>query len=223
MQPPFEITDKILDEHVDKICDIIDDINTQKLTILVGENGTGKSLIRKQLNVRFIKETNKKRNVVRQISMQARTESRADLGALSSCLHDSPWEPTSMATYDMLAKTISNHEFTIDDPYYLVFDEMEIGMSKESILGIVNFVKEKIPYWLENTLGVMVITHSDIVAKELYESFDTDFIDIRYNEINKDFDKWFNRTVQPTNFTWLKDWSNKLFKKVQDRSKPLNE
>lgn len=221
MQPPFEITSEILNAHVDKLCDIISDIQTQRLTVLVGNNGTGKSLIRKQLNIRFIKETGKHRNIVRQISMQARTESRPDLGALSSAMHDSPDDPTSMATWRMINQTIGKHEFTLDEPYYLIFDEMEIGMSKESILGILQFVKEKMPYWLENTLGVMIITHSKLVAKALYDTFDADFFDIRYNEVNKDFDKWLNREIVPTDFEWLKDWSTKLFRTVNDRSHPV--
>lgn len=223
MQPPFEITQDILDKHIDKLLDIIEEVPKQKLTILVGANGAGKSLIRKQLNVRFIKETGKRRNVVRQISMQSRTESRPDLSALSQIMHDSPEDPTSIATWHLIQEAMGRREFTKEEPYYLVFDEMEIGMSKESILGMVDFVKQKLPEWLENTLGVMVITHSNLVAKELYDTFDAAFFDIRYNEINKDFTSWLNRDIIPTDFTWLNEWSLKLYHKINERSKPMGE
>lgn len=221
MRPPFKITEEILESHVDKLCDMISEVQKHRLTILVGNNGTGKSLIRKQLNVRFIKETEEQRNVVRQISMQARTEPRPDLGALSGCMHDMPEEPTSMATWHMLQETIGKHEFTLDKPYYLVFDEMEIGMSKESIMGVLAFIIQKMPYWLDNTLGVMVITHSDLVAKTLYEAFDADFVNIGYDEISRDFEGWVSRDIHPTDFTWLKDWSAKLFCTVRERSHPM--
>lgn len=223
MQPPFEITDEILDEHIDKLLDIIEQIPKHKLTVLVGGNGTGKSLIRKQLDCRFINETGLKRRIVRQISMQSRTESRADLGALSSIMHDSPEEPTSIATWHLLTEAIGRREFKIEDPYYLVLDEMEIGMSEESIMGVLEFVKDNMENWLENTLGVMVITHSKLVAKELCQHFDCEFFEIRYNEINQSLDKWLNRTIIPTDFVWLKEWSNKLFLKIQNRSKPMSE
>lgn len=46
----LEITEELLDKHIDNILDIIDEIQEGKITVLIGNNGVGKSLIRKQLN-----------------------------------------------------------------------------------------------------------------------------------------------------------------------------
>ena len=216
----FEITDTIVDEHIDKIVDIVDNIKLNKVTILVGDNGVGKSLIRKQMGVRFYKEYQTDRGIVRQVSMQQRTESNPTFGALSSCLHDWPTSPTSLCTYNLLNQALGG-EFTLDKPYYLVIDELEIGMSKESIVGAVDFVSKKIPYWLENTLGVLIITHSDIVVDLLTKRFDCDFIYLGYNTVDSNVKNWLDRNVVPTDFEWLDNWSNTLFKQVRDRSKSI--
>lgn len=50
----MEISNEILDEHIDKLLDVIHSIKENRITVVVGANGTGKSLIRKQLNVRLI-------------------------------------------------------------------------------------------------------------------------------------------------------------------------
>lgn len=218
----FEITDEILNDHIDKIIDIVNKIKTNRVTILVGDNGVGKSLIRKQLGVRFYKEYKQKRSIVRQISMQQRTESRADLGAMSSCMHDWPTSPTSLCTYDMIKQALGG-EFSLEKPYYLVLDEMEIGMSKESVAGIIDYVVKKIPYWVTNTLGVLIITHSDFVVSELTKKVDCDFINLSYNKIDYNVDNWLERDIIPTDFEWLDTWSNKLYKTVNDRSKSLKE
>lgn len=215
------ITDTMIQEHVHKLRDLVYQIQTGKLTILVGSNGTGKSFIRKQLNVRFAKEFGLPRKIVRELSMQLRTESRPEFGALSSALHDSPTAPTSLETWRLFSSTMGNIEFTKETPYYLVLDEMEIGMCQESILGMLEILGQKISQWLEHTLGIMVITHSELVANTLYNQFDTDFIDLGYNTLNRDFSKWRTRPREPMDFEWLETWSDALYKEIDRRSRPF--
>lgn len=225
MQPPFEVTPEILDAHIDKLLDVIDEItkpeNQHKLTVMVGQNGTGKSLVRKQVDVKLITKLNKERHIVREISMQMRTETRSSLGALCSIMHDSPDAPTSTETWKLLRESMGRRTFTLDEPYFLVLDEMEIGMSQESVMGILNYFKSQLPTWLDNTLGILVITHSPIVAKELCEIKDCQFFDLGYNEVNQDIHKWLNRTIVPTDFEWLNHWSLELYRKINDRSNPI--
>ena len=215
------ITDTMIQEHVNKLRDLVYQIQTGKLTILVGSNGTGKSFVRKQLNIRFAKEFGLSRKMVRELSMQLRTESRPEFSALSSALHDSPTAPTSLETYRLFANTMGNIKFTKETPYYLVLDEMEIGMCQESVLGMLEILGQKIPQWLENTLGMMVITHSDLVATTLYNQFDADFIDLGYNELNHEFAKWQTRPRKPMDFKWLETWSNALYEEINRRSRPF--
>lgn len=49
----MEITEKFLDGHIDKIINVVKNIKENKITVIVGQNGTGKSLIRKQMDIRL--------------------------------------------------------------------------------------------------------------------------------------------------------------------------
>ena len=217
----FEITEEILDSHIEKLLDIIEGIKEKRITLLVGANGTGKSLIRKQLNVRFIKQYNANRNMVRHVSQQMRTELRSDMGALACIAMDNPEDPTSMCSFDMINK-VTNYDMKEKD-YYIVLDEAEIGMSEESVLGLCEHLKGVLPEWLENSLGILIITHSSLLAEYIHSNFDCDFYNIGYNNYSQDFDAWKAREIKPTDFNWLSDWSLALFRRVNDRSKKLKK
>lgn len=81
----------------------------EKITVLVGNNGVGKSLIRKQLHFKWTRKYGERKSYIRAVSMQQRTENRsADWGALGSMLHDDETSPTSLWTYylKMILKSI---------------------------------------------------------------------------------------------------------------------
>ena len=79
-----------VEENIKRLQTIMDSIKPNKITVLTGSNGSGKSLIRKQLCFRLSKkiENSDYRRLVAEVSMQKRTESVADWGALSTCMHD---------------------------------------------------------------------------------------------------------------------------------------
>lgn len=217
----MKISNKVLDEHIDKLVDVINSIKENRITVIVGANGTGKSLIRKQLNVRLIKDYNEHRNMVRHISQQLRTELRSDMGALACIGMDSPTDPTSISSYDLI-NSVMNYDME-SKKYYIVLDEAEIGMSEESIFGLVQYLDSKILSWLQNTLGIMIITHSRVIAEHIVNSYDCDFYNIGYNSVSQDFDAWKNRVVKPTDFEWLAEWSTCLFHRVNERSKSIKK
>lgn len=217
----MEVSNEILDEHIDKLLDVINSIKENRITVIVGANGTGKSLIRKQLNVRLIKNYDENRNMVRHISQQLRTELRSDMGALACIGMDSPTDPTSISSYDLI-NSVMNYDME-SKKYYIVLDEAEIGMSEESILGLLNYLDSKVPSWLNNTLGVMIITHSGVIAEHFVKNYDCDFYSIGYNSVSQDFDAWKNRVIKPTDFEWLSEWSNRLFHRVNERSKSIKK
>lgn len=212
------ITDEILNSHIDKLKSIIYGINYNKVTILVGKNGTGKSLIRKQLGLRLQKEFGDSHSHLRQVSMQLRTETYSSLGALSTIAHDDPADPTSLCSYNLLTTTM-NYDMESKKDYYIVLDELEVGMSTETILGVVQELKTLIPKWLENCLGILVITHSEVFAEELYNIFDCDFINLGYNEVDYDFEKWLNRELIPTDMKFLEEWSTALYHEINKHTK----
>ena len=86
------ISEKNINEHIDNIINIAESIELNKVTILTGGNGCGKSVVRKLLTS-IIKEKvkaiyNEEINtpLVASVSMETRTASRPDFYALSSIL-----------------------------------------------------------------------------------------------------------------------------------------
>lgn len=208
-------------EHINHIKDIIDSIPMHKVTILTGGNGSGKSFIRKQIvftvGRAFNLSMNEMRHCVKAVSMQTRTEQKTEWGALSSAMHDSPWMPTSYSTYQLIKRlmdiVIKEDEFN----NYIVLDEIEIGMSAESIAGIVNFLNDcfsKIDF--EKCYGIMVITHSDRVVRTLNHN---NFVNIE----GLSEEEWLNREIVPTDFEKLDKESGELMRAIEERLKPVKD
>lgn len=214
----FEITEKFLLQHVQKIIDTVYNIELDKLSVLVGPNGVGKSLIRKQMSARLRREFGEgTKKCVRQISMELRTTFREEFDALSMAAHDNDVSPTSVCTYELL-KEATRGLSEDKQMHFYVFDEPDIGMSLESEVGIANIIigmKDSIE---QNAVGGLVITHSATITRMLVEA-GCPFHYIGYNEMHNDFDKWINREVVPTDFEWLDKWSSSLFLTVRDYKK----
>lgn len=214
----MEITNKILDEHINKLINIVNSIEENKLTVLVGANGTGKSLVRKQLNLRLMKDHDSNRSMIRHASQQLRTELRSDLGALACIGMDSPTDPTSIASYDCVKMVI---DYDMSKKYYIVLDEAEIGMSEDSVRGLINYLDKNMDNLLKNTLGVLIITHSSSIAEHFVKKYKCAFYNLGYNYVGTDIDEWLMRFIEPTDFDWLHDWSLALYRRVNERSESL--
>lgn len=198
---------KNLEEHIDGLADIIESTPIEgKITILTGSNGSGKSLIRKQLPFHIGRlsgfEANK---CVSSTSLEARTSSNPEWGALGGAMQDTPWLPTSYATINMIENLIKIKN------KYLVIDEPEIGMGEETVMALVNFLNEKFSNLDESVLGVMVITHNRYLVSNLrHDHFaNTDGL--------KSSEEWLNRELVPTDLEALKQ--NDLFTAIRDRQK----
>ena len=114
-----------VEENIKRLQTILDSIKPNKITVLTGSNGSGKSLIRKQLCFRLSKkiENSDYRRLVAEVSMQKRTESVADWGALSTCMHDVSWIPTSCSTYDLINSMFNTFLKEDSSKRYLIIDE----------------------------------------------------------------------------------------------------
>lgn len=217
----LEINDNNIDNHIDKLVDLIDHLSETQFSVLVGPNGTGKSLVRKQIGVRLYKKY--KYNALRHISMELRTGTFSELGALSGIFRDNDVEPTSICTLDLIRKMKDNMGTTDDSNHkklFLVIDEPEIGMSRESQISIGQKLVEYKDFIAQNHLGMMVITHSDIILAQLVAArFDFNYIG--YDESHKSYCDYVDRLVEPTDFDWLDKWSSALFIRIRDRSKSV--
>lgn len=203
-----DTTKEALNKHIDHIIDICKSIPMDKITILTGGNAMGKSLIRKQLPFTVSKEKNVSIDKsVASISMQCRTESRTDWSGLSSCMHDLPWLSTSEHTVHLLNSLLKNA-----DDRFIVIDELETGMSREVQVGTCIMLNKKLDEIKDKLYGVLVITHSEDVVRNLKHD---KFINIEgMNE-----EEWLNREIVPVNPSVLSKWAMELFKAVENRTK----
>lgn len=196
-----------IEDRIEIIRNCMKQIELNKITILTGSNGSGKSLIRQQLAFKLAKDLNcSPRGLTIDVSMAKRTSSNPDLGALASFMADDPTEPTSLATFYHIQTTFNSIGPEHDWYPYIILDEPEIGMSRESQLGLASYLKEDKDTILHNSKGMCIITHSEFLVKEL-ESIST-FLNMDGYETA---DEWINRTIIPTDFHVLQDKSSELF------------
>jgi len=196
-------------DHVDDLIEIAENIEPYKITVLTGSNGAGKSMIRKILGPRIAAKLKRDetKNIVAQTSMQQRTESRPDFGALSGIMRDVDWSPTSIETIGKIKALIKNC-----GDRYIVIDEPEIGMGEETVMGLVHYLNKTLRNLIKNEkcLGVMIITHSRLIVRHLKAD---NFVNID----GLDKDQWVNRIIEPVDLDDLEERSNLVFREIQNR------
>lgn len=189
------------------------DLDVEGVTILTGNNGSGKSVIRKQLPFAFkdlydlndVKETS---GWIMSTSMDARTGSNAEWGALSGIMNDTSWVATSQNTLHSIKGLLDSTEKS-DKVKYVVIDEYEIGCSEETIVALAQYISQRIQKLLtdKKIIGAMIITHSRIGCEHI--KFDH-FVNIE----GRTYDEWKNREIIPTDLEELD--ANELFYYIRD-------
>lgn len=197
-----------------RLQDTFQDLNVEGVTILTGNNGSGKSLIRKQLPFAFqklyeLEDISKTRGWILSTSMDARTSSNPEWGALSSIMNDTSWIATSQNTFHSINSMLKAVE-TSDKCKYIVIDEYEIGCSEETIIALAEFINKKIQKLLEDKkiIGAMIITHSRLGLEHI--KFDH-FVNLE----GKTYEEWKNREIIPTDLEELD--ANELFYFIRDK------
>jgi len=198
---------KDLDTHVNRLIKIMEKIPAKGVSILTGSNGSGKSLIRSQfifyLARRKKKDPKDMRGVLGSVSMQLRTSSNPEWGALSGAMRDTEWIPTSLNTFDLI-KGLLEKDFE-----YIIIDEPEIGMGEELILSLCDFLNET--FDKNPQRGFLIITHNRYLVENL--------------KCNKFFNcyglktkqEWMDRPVVKADLKILEE--NALFDFIRDRNK----
>lgn len=195
------------DDHIDSLLDIVRDIDLDgKITLLTGSNASGKSLIRKQLAFGVAKKLGKDspKGLVAGTSLEARTASNPEWGALSRIHADSEWMPSSFETFSNIERVLKIEN------QYLVIDEPELGMGEETVMALVQFLNDLIAS-KPKILGMMIITHNRYIVENL--NFDV------FKNTNgiKTKEDWLNRELIPTDLELLK--ANPLFAEIRKREK----
>lgn len=204
------------DERIERIQHVMNSIEPGKVTLLTGSNGSGKSLVRKQIRFRLSRKIpgSNPAKLTADVSMQRRTESNVGLGALCCIMHDDADTPTSCSTYNLIKTMMDTFLKEDNSKRYLIIDEPEIGMSKESQLGLMQYLSTKIDDVLKYTHGLLIITHSDVIVnalkdKAVFLNMDTDYT----------VDEWLNRKIVPVDLEQLEKESDDLYRAINNYSK----
>jgi archaellum biogenesis ATPase FlaH len=201
-------------EAYNRIVSAFQKLDLSGVTILTGNNGSGKSLIRKQLpfklkthyNLEDVKATS---GMVKSTSMDLRTSSNPDWGGLSGIMRDTEWIATSQNTLHSIQGLIKSVEVGSGKTKYLVIDEYEIGCSEETIVAIARYISDSIKKLISEgkILGAMIITHSRTGIKEIeWEHF--------INLEGLTYEEWVDRKIIPTDLEKLE--KNELFFYIRD-------
>jgi archaellum biogenesis ATPase FlaH len=189
-------------------------LDVEGITILTGNNGSGKSLIRKQLPFAFkdlyeLENLSETKGWIKSTSMDARTNSNPEFGALAGIMNDTTWVATSQNTLNSIEKLLDAVE-TTDKTKYVVIDEYEIGCSEETIVALAQYISERLQKLLKDgkIIGAMIITHSRIGCEHIQ-------FDHFQNIEGKTYEEWKNREIVPTNLEELK--ANEMFLYIRDK------
>ena len=191
--------------HIDRILQVLHSIQPHRLTILTGPNASGKSLIRKQLNYHLMDSLGlpRDRPCVASISLSSRM-SRSD-GAPNFFYEDDS-EATTVNTIRLLNAVLKTSD------RFIVFDEPELGMSEETQLATAMFLNGKKQEILDRNLGILLITHSRVIASNIQED---DFLSVYPQYTSKE--AWLNRTLVPTDLSALPTDSCELYRAILKR------
>lgn len=205
-------------DKVNRIIEVINKIEPNRVTILTGSNGSGKSLIRKQLCFKLARkiEGADYKHLTVDVSMQRRTETNVELGAFGNFMHDDGDKPTSLSTFEFVETLFRSFVTEIDNKRYIIIDEPEIGMAKESQLGFVLWLKEQLPDIMTKTHGLMVITHSELIVEQLK---DLDIVEFLNMDKDCTAEEWLNREIIPTDFEKLAKESHELYLALEKSGK----
>ena len=207
-----------IEDHIDNLIEIRDKIQLNEVTILTGDNATGKSVIRKTLwqHVNDLLGVEEQKSFVSDISMERRTALHPGLGGGGVFLRDCGWTPTSMETYRFIKGIFQ----ILDDDNkniskrFIVLDEPEIGASKEvqkAFAKYINNFYEKI-HDNNKCYGLLVITHSDEIIKNLKCD---NFLNIQ--GLTKE--EYLNREIKDIDLEEIDNFSLELFRGIRDRDK----
>lgn len=195
-----------LEEHIDYLVDIMNSVKEGKVNILVGSNGSGKSLVRKSIAGRF---------KTYQTSLEQRTGSNASWGALSGAMRDDGWIPSSYYTITKIERLLEEEMY---NERFIVIDEPELGLGEETVVALCNLLNQIFEQAQKSKdfKGALIITHNRYLVENLQAEgfFSTDVEGMTKEE-------WLGREITPTDLERLKE--NPLFEAVRDRLKKVRE
>ena len=195
-------------EAYENILDALDQIKTGHVTILTGDNGTGKSLIRKVLCSSLRNQENDDTIKIADISMEKRTGLHAGLGGGGVFLRDVEWVATSDNSLSFLYSLLNSAK-----DRYLVLDEPELGMSQDLQKSIGIYLSKRIPETMKENRGMLIITHS----REFVRSLSVEHVFVNLQK--KSEEEWLNESVKEIDLDDFRKKCDALFNLLRDHLK----
>lgn len=195
-------------EAYENILDALDQIKTGHVTILTGDNGTGKSLIRKVLCSSLRNQENDDTIKIADISMEKRTGLHAGLGGGGVFLRDVEWVATSDNSLSFLYSLFNSAK-----DRYLVLDEPELGMSQDLQKSIGIYLSKRIPETMKENRGMLIITHS----REFVRSLSVEHVFVNLQK--KSEEEWLNESAKEIDLDDFRKKCDALFNLLRDHLK----
>ena len=195
-------------EAYENILDALDQIKTGHVTILTGDNGTGKSLIRKVLCSSLRNQENDDTIKIADISMEKRTGLHAGLGGGGVFLRDVEWVATSDNSLSFLYSLLNSAK-----DRYLVLDEPELGMSQDLQKSIGIYLSKRIPETMKENRGMLIITHS----REFVRSLSVEHVFVNLQKKNEE--EWLNESAKEIDLDDFRKKCDTLFNLLRDHLK----
>ena len=195
-------------EAYENILDALDQIKTGHVTILTGDNGTGKSLIRKVLCSSLRNQENDDTIKIADISMEKRTGLHDGLGGGGVFLRDVEWVATSDNSLSFLYSLLNSAK-----DRYLVLDEPELGMSQDIQKSIGIYLSKRIPETMKENRGMLIITHS----REFVRSLSVEHVFVNLQK--KSEEEWLNESAKEIDLDDFRKKCDALFNLLRDHLK----
>ena len=195
-------------EAYENILDALDQIKTGHVTILTGDNGTGKSLIRKVLCSSLRNQENDDTIKITDISMEKRTGLHAGLGGGGVFFRDVEWVATSDNSLSFLYSLLNSAK-----DRYLVLDEPELGMSQDLQKSIGIYLSKRIPETMKENRGMLIITHS----REFVRSLSVEHVFVNLQK--KSEEEWLNESAKEIDLDDFRKKCDALFNLLRDHLK----
>lgn len=195
-------------EAYENILDALDQIKTGHVTILTGDNGTGKSLIRKVLCSSLRNQENDDTIKIADISMEKRTGLHDELGGGGVFLRDVEWVATSDNSLSFLYSLLNSAK-----DRYLVLDEPELGMSQDLQKSIGIYLSKRIPETMKENRGMLIITHS----REFVRSLSVEHVFVNLQK--KSEEEWLNESTKEIDLDDFRKKCDALFNLLRDHLK----
>lgn len=184
--------------------------NNPKICIVNGQNSSGKSLLRKILNVNYRSD-----NVT---FVNYSLEDRTTSGIKRAVIYGTEdYDSSGYNSVRIVLNTIKNYKNS-DKPFAVMFDEPEIGCSEELCYSLSKRIVDAFPEFEKNdSMKCMyIITHSRVIAKTLSVLNPSNAF--LYQEGNNPItlNDWINREIEEIDIDEMIKNSHENYRKIQN-------